>query len=435
MKLALRRLSRGPIVESAAVNVALAILGALTGVAAARILGATGRGELAAIRVPGLLLAGLATLGLPDAMVHFVRRDPDRVGPIVGASFTLAALASVAAGLLGIALVPILLRDSSSQVMTLGRWWMAIPLLMTFGGIPVMAFRAIGRDRLWNLLRVIPGLIWLIVLIVAASQPQGDRLGFLVFGHLAGLAVLGAVAWIALRRRLVDPIRPGREQWPRLLRYGAPLSLAAVPQIANTRFDQLLLIPFVSSEELGFYVAAVAFATLSTPVVSAFGIVLFPRISEAKGANEIKRLILRYVRPAIVTAALVAAVGASTAPFLLPLLFGSGFDAAVPVSQILLPAGAILACSEVLKSVLLGLARTSTILSSEITGLVFNIAGLAILVPAFGIVGAAVASLLAYAVTFLMRFRAMTRASGLTATEITTRPLRHDDAAKESVPR
>ena len=64
------------VAETALTNLMLGALGIMTGIIAARWLGPNGRGELAAIQMWPSVVASVAMIGLPEALVYFSAKHP-----------------------------------------------------------------------------------------------------------------------------------------------------------------------------------------------------------------------------------------------------------------------------------------------------------------------------------------------------------------------
>src|SRR5262249_41475816 len=80
----------GGLAFTATTNIFLSILGLMTGVLSARLLGAAGRGELGAIQTWPNVLATIAILGLPDALVYYCARRPEDSGVYLTSAVSLA---------------------------------------------------------------------------------------------------------------------------------------------------------------------------------------------------------------------------------------------------------------------------------------------------------------------------------------------------------
>ena len=77
--------SRGVLVTAGS-NLMLSVLGVLTGVMAARLLGPKGRGELAAIQAWPTALASLGLLGMSEAVPYFCTRETEKRGAYLSAA-------------------------------------------------------------------------------------------------------------------------------------------------------------------------------------------------------------------------------------------------------------------------------------------------------------------------------------------------------------
>src|SRR5262245_2797465 len=99
-----------PFVSTAAANAALAVIGLLTGLLTARLLGAEGRGQLAAVQAWPLFLATLGSFGLPEAIAYFVARSPSQARAALATGLLLALPFVLIAVVSGLWLVPAMLR-------------------------------------------------------------------------------------------------------------------------------------------------------------------------------------------------------------------------------------------------------------------------------------------------------------------------------------
>jgi O-antigen/teichoic acid export membrane protein len=157
----------------------------------------------------------------------------------------------------------------------------------------------------------------------------------------------------------------------------------------------------VGLSELGQYAVAASFGTATFPLSASFAMVLFPRVAgDASGqATEKIRKALRYN---LVISSVMALTLAILCPWLLPLLFGKAYQAAIIPALILLAAAVFLGCNYVLSDGVRGLGAPMVASFAEMLAAGITIVGLLILLPVLGIVGAALVSLVAYATVFLL---------------------------------
>lgn len=382
------------VVTTAATNAVLAVIGLLTGVLAARLLGPEGRGHLAAAHAVGSLVGWIGTLALGEALVLFVGR---RIRPpmVVLRTVTLVALASAAA-LTGVAwmMMPRLLAGQPGAVDAARAYaFFGVPLVLL--GFPVALMRALQRYGAWNVLRLLAPSCWLATLVVFTLA--GNRaVTSLVVVFLALQMLLVPVVWVLARSQ--DPTTGGVDLTlvKPMLRYAVPLFIATLPQTLNTRFDQLLIANIEAADQLGLYAVSVSWAGLGLPLMAAIGSVLFPRLA-AMEPGVARATLARASRAGVVIAVVIAVVSAVSAPALVPRLFGSSFAVPLALPLLLAVATSLLGLNDLIEEGLRGLGEARSVLVGEVAGLGVTVPILFALVPTFGITGAAVASLAGYA--------------------------------------
>lgn len=405
--------SRRNVAMTFGTNLGLAGMNAVTGVVLARMLGPTLRGEFQASQLWMLFLGTIAPLGVQEAVVYYVSRRRQDAGSIVFSAMAFTLLTSLLVTAIGLLIVPWLLGSQTEQVKDLARVFLLVIPVFALAGIPMQALRAIGAFGWWNVLRVLPSALWLVV-VVGSSITDRLSVATLVAGYMTMLVVLfvviNAVAVPKFRRpRHVQP-----ELWPPMLRFGLPGVLATVPHVLNINLDQFLLAAFVSAEDLGLYVVGVAWAGAMAPLLSSLGPVLFPRLAGEESFDERMRVMAKGFRSAVVVAiGAVLVVLVCTVPGI-RILFGTDYLPAVPAALVLVVAAGVLAMVGVLQDGFRGLGRPSEVLWSEIMGLVSTVVGLVALLPLLGILGAGLASLLGYSTTVTMLLFRLRRSTGAT---------------------
>jgi O-antigen/teichoic acid export membrane protein len=397
---------------TAAANLALAGLNATSGVLLARSLGPAGRGEVAAIQLWGFLLATVAVLGTTDAVVYLAARRPDRAGSFATSAAALTLLASLPVVAIGWFAMPALLASQSPTTVRLARLFLLFVPLYAVANQPGQALRGLASFVRWNVVRVLPSLLWVVV-VVAAILTNNRSPAFVTVGFLVGWVLSFGLSVLIARPVVHPPYALDVGSWGPMLRYGLPLLLASVPQWLNVRLDQLLLAAFVSSRDLGLYVAAVAWAGLVTPLVNALGVVLFPRLAGERDDEARQQVLFLGIRVTVlVTAGLTVTIGA-LAPIGVPLFFGEPFASAVRPALILVVGSGLVAVSFVLEEGFRGLGQPGAVLRAELGGMLATAALLAALLPSLGIVGAALASVGGYlATTVLLVHRLSTSFEG-----------------------
>jgi len=111
----------------------------------------------------------------------------------------------------------------------------------------------------------------------------------------------------------------------------------------------------------------------------------------------------------IVSIAVIVAAG----PFVVPVLFGPGYESVTALLFVLAPGAAVVVVNQVLGDVLRGLGRPGAVAVCEWAGIVSTVAGLALLVPHVGVMGAAVTSTATYVVVFLLLLHYVSKHAGV----------------------
>jgi O-antigen/teichoic acid export membrane protein len=401
-----------------AANGSLSLLGFVTGILVARLLGPQGRGELAAIQTWSALIATLGMLGMPEAVVYFAAREPARAGTYTASAVTLALLGSAPLLLAAYVAMPLLLASQSAYTVGAARWYMLIVLAHIAGGIPHTTLRAIGEFRAWNAVRFVPVAVWMATLALASwlklfAAPAVAMLNLALHSVVAVPVVLLFV-W----PRIAPPRVPELHVWRAMLGYGLPSSLSGVPQLLNLKLDQMLMAALLPPALLGLYAVAVVWSFALTPFLSAVSVVLFPHLASIADRDAQIRTLLRVTKLGASGAFVMAAALIAVTPLGLPLVFGSDFAPAVPAAVMLVFAAAVLSFNQVLEEGLRGLGDPTSVMWSELGGLAATVVALLLLLRPLGIMGAALASVCGYTVVAALLVRRAREVTGLPLAEI-----------------
>lgn len=239
------------------------------------------------------------------------------------------------------------------------------------------------------------GKIYLITISSNLAQLAAVGLGSYLFGatgaligYTIGAAIL-ALPLLFLGRK-ADPI--DRRLSKRVFRYAAFAWAAGITNaFVWSRVEVVFLKNFWSSEQVSYFVAALAISNIAAqgPILLTGG--LLPHFSSLKAVSE-ERLSATYAAATRLIAFLVlpACLGAAAVmPMLLPLLYGQAFSPAVRAAEILVSASAIGAVGAVGAQLLSGIERSDTIFYISFFGMVASTISGFTLIRYFGIDGAA----------------------------------------------
>ncbi|NEE00184.1 oligosaccharide flippase family protein [Phytoactinopolyspora halotolerans] len=398
----LRRFGR-TVARTSVCNAATVGAAGLAGIVVARALGPSVRGEYAAIMAWFGVVLVIGQLGQTAATTFFVARERDRAAEYVSTSRNLMVASGVLT--LGIGMVVAPLLSSGSGAATAGYRLMFATCLISFVGASYVFSLQATNLAWWNVVRMTQPVAY--VTILAALHLAGQLELMTVLAVLSGTTVAQTVLayWLCAREGLTGA--RGRRALTRpLLRFGMGHVASTAPTLITTRLGMLVLSLVVPSAALGHYAVAVSVTALAVPVVSAVGNVSFPRIaSRTLSQTRLDTLQRWAVLSGLVVSAVLMLPVVATAPWLVPRVFGEGFDDAVPLIMLLAPGGVLLAWGRVCADLLKGHGRPYAVARAQTIAAGVTIVMLAALIPPFGTTGAAVTASVTpgIAVVFMLR--------------------------------
>ncbi len=353
----------------------------------AQILGASGRGEVAAATAPFLLAASVASLGLPDAVTQGVAAGRPIRGRARVTVLLLTALSSAVAAAGLVILAPILGRNGSSAVTSLiAMTAVAIPPTLL---VALMRGSAAGR-HLWKHVaaeRSVNGIVKIIGVFALAGSGHLTLMSATVL--IVTAPVLGGFAY-AFQRRDVTTVKQSGSTGRGLASYGMRAWLGSIAGVLIMRLDQVLVMPLSNAVQLGYYAVAVNISEIPLIVSNVVREVMF----SADASRNDNLRVATVARLSLIVSSMIAAPMAATSFLWIGVVFGSSFSAAVPSVVISCAAVALGAGGSIAGSALAARGRPGARSFSILAGCVVNVAMLLVLVPAYGAFGASLATLI-----------------------------------------
>jgi len=380
-------------------RVARMAVGLVIGIWVARYLGPTRFGMLNFAQAFVALFAAAAGLGLPSVVVRELVRAPERSPATLGTAFLL----SLAAGTVAVFLAPAVAQalpntDSATRRLI---WVFAFaPVLSSFDVI-VFWFQAQLRSKN-AVIAQMPSLV------LAAGARSGLILlqapviafaGAYVFESAIG--ALGLVAAYRLARQTLSQWRYDHSLARALLREGFPLMLSGLAITLYMRSDQIMLAAMLGPESTGLYSAVVRVSELWYFVPVTLVASLHPVITAAKARSETEYLHKLQVALRVVTgiSLAVAVVMTFASNWVMALLYGPDFAGTGPILAVHIWAGIPASVGTVTTIWLLNEGLASISLQRTLAGALANIALNWLLIPQYGAMGAAIATVVAQVIS------------------------------------
>ncbi|MHB8644057.1 MAG: oligosaccharide flippase family protein [Gaiellaceae bacterium] len=388
-------------------SVAILLLNVVTGVILARSLGPHDRGELAVVILWPTALAALGGIGLADATTYHAARRLIPSGSLAGTALALALAQGLAVVAVGIGVLPLVMHHYDATTLRTAFAFLA------YAPVSMVALAAMsvlnGRRRFttFQTLRLLTfALITAPVVALAATGSLNVRRA--VATYLVANVVIALIAIVLVCIECDEPLAVDRKTLRSLLSFGIRSHAGSVSSLLNERLDQLLVSAFLAPIQLGLYVVAVTI----TSATSLFGGAVAPVASVQVahlGVTKASATARNLVSLATWTSLSITLPMVVFARPLIGVFFGHEFESVTRVAQLLLVAAVFLSTNRALTATLNGLGRPLDAAIAEAAAVGCTLVLLATLLPTIGLVGAGIASLVAYGCSTLwMAFRTAT---------------------------
>lgn len=367
--------------EYGLLNLALSVLGVITILATLGLPKSAARyvtefGERAPGQVPHVLRRSLVFLGITTAAVS--------AGVVVGSQLL--------AGLLGLpALVPFL---------TVGGAYVAGRSFSSYFGALFQGYNRVVWTAVLTTVTAVGQLVFVVGLIVAGFGALGAFAGYAV-AYLVTAAVGAAVLYHRFYRGAEAAATPTAGLSRRILEYSVPLTATRGANVLDKKVDSVLLGVLVNVTAVGYYTVAKQVADFIAMPASSFGYTLSPEIGKQKSDRRVDRAARLYERslkyvllvyvPAVVGLVVVAEP-------MIRYVFGPDYLPAVPVVQVFAGFVLVNAVNKITSDALDFLGRASVRAVVKSVMAVANFGLNLLLIPPFGAVGAAAATVITYTV-------------------------------------
>src|SRR5579884_837672 len=353
-------------------QIAMTVFGVLTGIITARVLGPRDRGLFNVLMLLPITLSNFVKFGIPQANVYFMRR-----------------------------------RGAAASDVASNSVWIALAL---GGGLALGCYGA--RD--WILARFFPGAS---PMMLAAALLR-LKLGLAGAVVTQTAIVLGITVWIGMR---VHRFAPLRLRWNgRLARgmfaFGTKSYLQTLASTLHFRIDQYMIVYLLNPTEVGYYGVAVSLTNLLLKISDAAGTVLFPRLA-ASAERDAHAATSRVCRTTLFVTVAVALAYAAAGPLAIRVLYGQRFVPSIRPMLLMLPGIVMISLYLILTRNFTSRNRQEVNIVAAFAALAINVGCNWVLIPRWGIAGAAVSTAISYSVAALVLLAVFVRESGHTVAE------------------
>lgn len=403
---------------------ALQVVGAFaTAVVIARVLGPEGKGAYDLFVTTAILMNTFLGMSLASGITYVAASGRVDVTRLTRESILFAGAVGVVAG----GILAVLSGGRFGSLLLPSTLGAQAPLLagLTVGALALSTlFRAVltGQRRFIaanhrDLAKQVAGLLSILAAVGITKHFGGSMVNAAIVANLTAVLIASFLYLSAARRVGAGSIGVGG--LGACFAFAIPSHLATVVQFLNYRLDVFFVNGLAGPEQLGLYQIAVLITQSLSLVPSAAQAVLFPTVAASQRSREVDRLqVARANRLLMIVSLAGGLVILVLAPWAIPAAFGAKFSGSVSALYWLLPGSVVFTASTVLAGYFAGIGRPRTNLVVSTCGLLVTIPLDLILIPRWGIRGAAIASSLSYATSSVAICWLFVRETGLSVKQL-----------------
>lgn len=372
-------------------------------IAVARAGGPADVGEYALLRMLPGLVGVLCVGGLPGALGYFLSEPRRHAVGLWPTLLSILGLGSVLGVLAWLVMTPLLVSTFFPGVGLAVIAWagatVATQLLLTVGKT---SLQGLQDRRGGDLVIALEELAFLPCYLVPVLLGVHGTAA-IVIGLAAADLLVAVEAWRRVARRTAwrpghRPARPRRDLGREVLTYGVRGQVGGMMTLLNLRLDFAVLGAMAGPAVLGAYAVASKYAELLRLPGTALTWVTYPRLA-AMSAEEAGRTARRLVGPTLGANLLGALPFLLLAGPVMTLFYGAKFEAAVGPARVLVIGMLIGGAAGVASGFLYGRGRPGLNSWALGLGVVLTVVLDIVLIPTYGVYGAAFASTTTYLLT------------------------------------
>lgn len=387
------------------------------GILLARVLGASGKGTLTITQTFATMSAAVFNFGLGSALVYLAARrevhSRDAIRLSLGVAGLVSASLVLAVRLDGLQIAEALLHSSQVPLLYLGAVAAAPVLFSQLLGSYVIGAGSVRNASIVNISSLVFQLIAVAVLaLFRALTPISAVIVWLCAILGASIALLG----VARRTHSAAEAQGVRLLFVRGLNYALISWLSGSLALLSLRLDMFLVAYYLGPRQVGIYSIAVTLAELSWFIPNALNAVMVPKAAAEREASL--DATLRLSRLAWPVTLVVASAVATVAVPVVPVLFGQAFAGALLPLALLVPGIVMVSVGSMPSAYNVGMGHPGDWTVASALNLACNLVLNIILLPRYGIAGAAIASSASYSVASMTAVWFFRHRSGSTLKDI-----------------
>lgn len=385
------------------VRVLIMFLGFLISITVARYLGVEGQGVYSLALLLPVILTTFFNLGITSSTAYHVSKNVRRAREILGSNLIITIFTSLVSILIGVIVID-LFHGTIFKGVPLTYLYLSlfiIPAIYLFD-FESHILVGLNKFRPYNILSFFQTL-FLLMAILLSGQFFGGRIAAIIICQVGVLTAIGIITvWVIAKEVGGVLLKWDKEYILMALTYGFKTYLGSILAFISFRINLFLINYFLNPVAVGLYSIALKLSEGLWVLSTSTATVLFPQIA-GTGDEEKKKSLTPIVYRAVMTLVLLIAIFiAVIAGQVVRFFYGDEFTMAVDSLRILLVGSVFISGWRILANDIIARGRpminSAIVAVSTLTNIVLSV----ILIGRLGIIGAAWATTISYALILII---------------------------------
>lgn len=372
------------------------VIGLLNSILLARYLGAVGQGQYAVAITIYTTFFQITNMGLHSAHTYYLSKDKRNLSVVLGNSMAVSVIVAVLTVII-IGILAFLRRKYCGIELYYMIALLIVPVYLFFY-LQQQTFLVLDKIKLLNFFDIFAVLIPFLGSIYMIFE---NKLNInMILGLIALTYFVLDLIGIIFISRINKVMEVSWKFYKKCIKIGVCAAISCFLGFLVLRIDILMVKNMTDDTQTGIYSLAVNLADILNMFCSTCVLVVFPKVNAVKDASERYIIYKKIAKKVLVCMVLITIIAELFIGCLLPLLYGKEYLPAVPVFRILVLGVAFWGMAGIPISYYVTNKDYKMSIIAYIIALILDIIFNNILIPIYGINGAAIASAISYAFVF-----------------------------------
>jgi len=375
------------IINTGFTKIASILLAFITGLIISRVYGAEGKGKITLLLLIPTIISIYASFSIGEGFLYFIGKDK-----ISKQNFSKLLLKA------SLIFIPVLLILYITAYFFIDKYTyyfspqILLVILLFLNSIYKFSLRGILDIKNFNFIQILEPLVVLIFLLLIAFNNL--EIKYLLWGYVLSNIIAVIYMFYILKNKLKNNNKA--ITFKEIFNYGYKVHFFRILNFTEAKFDILLVGYLLNVSQVGIYSIAVTITLIFQSVVqTSISTVLLPTLVKSN-YEEQKFITLRYFKLSLSLAFLFLMGSLIFGKFFIVSVYGEEFRGAYIPMIILLLGALIKAPAATINSFFKSIGKPEELYKTSIITVIINILLCFILIPKYGITGAAISSSISY---------------------------------------